>query len=226
MRAGRATIVFLVVLAVGLGALALAGSRAHPARAFSLDVPSRGKVAKLADGQRACESPIGNRAPFGGVRIWAAAVGAPGALSVIVSDARGGRRLARGRMVVPQRLRAVSATLDARVRARRLLRLCLVGAGAAPVELAGWRPVDRAVRLRIGTAKSSQQIALVTLEARPRSFLSLVPRIFRRAALFHPGWVGAWTFWALALALLAGAVALGIAVSRVALEEDRRGADE
>jgi len=39
-------------------------------------------------------------------------------LSVIVSDARGGRRLARGRMIVPQRLRAVSATLDARVRAR------------------------------------------------------------------------------------------------------------
>ncbi len=221
MSAGRATITFLAVLAVGLGALTLAGSRSHPARALSLDVPSRVKVAKLAYGQRACESPIANPARFGGVRIWADALGAPGALSVIVSDVRGGRRLARGAIVVPQRLNAVSATLDAPVPARRLLRLCLVGAGSAPVQLAGWRPVYRAVRLRIGRARSPRQIALVTLEVRPRSFLSLVPRIFRRAALFHPGWVGAWTFWVLALGLLGGVVGLGIAVWRVAREEDR-----
>jgi hypothetical protein len=30
---------------------------------------------------------------------------------------------------------------------------------------------------------------------------SLLPTIFSRAALFRPGWVGAWTFWALLVAL-------------------------
>jgi hypothetical protein len=39
----------------------------------------------------------------------------------------------------------------------------------------------------------------------PTTALSLVPTMFRRAGLFHGGWVGAWTYW-----LLAALVALAV----------------
>ena len=48
----------------------------------------------------------------------------------------------------------------------------------------------------------------------PQSLFSMLPTIFRRAMLFRPTWVGAWTFWLLAAAVL-GAFALGaVAVAR------------
>jgi hypothetical protein len=41
-------------------------------------------------------------------------------------------------------------------------------------------------------------ISLLFLRSHPASSLSLLPAIFRRAALFRPSWIGAWTFWLLA----------------------------
>jgi len=37
--------------------------------------------------------------------------------------------------------------------------------------------------------------------------LTALPDVFERAALWHPGWVGPWTFWLL-LALVLGGVPL------------------
>ena len=54
-----------------------------------------------------------------------------------------------------------------------------------------------------------------------RTALSLVPDIFRRAALFHPAWVGAWTFWLLlGVLLLVVPGLLGLAV-RAATRQPR-----
>jgi hypothetical protein len=223
MRPTRTLLAFLAMLAAGLGALALAGSRPHQVRAFSLDVPYLQGVATLRMGQSACESPIVTPAAFGGVRIWAGTIGAPGAtgaLEVIVSDAADGQTLARGGVLVPPPRNSVSATLDAEVPADRAVALCLVGAGTAPVIVAGSAPVDPSVRLRVGGRPSRHQFSLVALAQRPRSLLSMVPTIFKRAGLFRPGWVGTWTFWALAVALLAAAALLGGAVVAVARSED------
>ena len=64
-------------------------------------------------------------------------------------------------------------------------------------------------------------LSLVMLPAHPRSLLSMVPTAFARAALFKASWVGTWTFWVLAAALLAG-FAVAAAAVRWALAEPER----
>jgi hypothetical protein len=44
--------------------------------------------------------------------------------------------------------------------------------------------------------------------------------VFERAALFRPGWVGAWTFWLLLAALVIGVPTLLGRALRAALEEE------
>lgn len=51
------------------------------------------------------------------------------------------------------------------------------------------------------------------------SILFHLPTIFQRAALFRPGWVGAWTYWLLMLVVVP---ALAYAALRVLLRPDRR----
>jgi hypothetical protein len=65
-------------------------------------------------------------------------------------------------------------------------------------------------------------IAMVFPRAKPKSVLALVPEMFKRAALFRPGWLGAWTYWVLAaLVLLAAPLLLARAASRaVDVDED------
>jgi hypothetical protein len=60
-------------------------------------------------------------------------------------------------------------------------------------------------------------LTLVFRPADSRSLLQSVPAMFRHAARFRPGWVGAWTYWALA-ALVALAVPLlcALALARAA----------
>lgn len=225
MKVSRTAIGFVVVLAVGLGAVAIAGSKAHHARAFSLNVPASRQVAKLTAGQRACEGPITSPVPFGGIRAFAFSPRSPAPLHFVVSATRGHRVLARGTALAAVGFGAVTATLDAPVPAGRRLNVCM-GAGSGRIVLdGGVRPGDNPIHLRVAGRTHPYEVSLVMLERRPRPFLSLLPTIFDRAALFRPGWVGAWTFWVLALALLVGVLALGISVSRAALEEERHGRD-
>jgi hypothetical protein len=67
-----------------------------------------------------------------------------------------------------------------------------------------------------------RDIALVFPRDKPKSVLALVPEMFTRAALFRPGWLGAWTYWVLAaLVLLAAPLLLARAASRaVDVDED------
>ena len=53
-----------------------------------------------------------------------------------------------------------------------------------------------------------------------RPLLALLPDAFERASLFRPGWVGAWTYWLLLVALV---IAVPVLLSRAlvsASEED------
>ena len=55
----------------------------------------------------------------------------------------------------------------------------------------------------------------------PRSLLARLPDAFTHASQFKPGWVGAWTFWALAaLVLIAVPLLLARALSG-ALRDER-----
>jgi hypothetical protein len=73
-----------------------------------------------------------------------------------------------------------------------------------------------------GTASGAGRsaLALLFLREHPRSLLSLVPTIFRRASLFRPGWVGPWTYWLLSAALLGAFGLAGVAVTRAARSDE------
>ena len=51
-------------------------------------------------------------------------------------------------------------------------------------------------------------IGLELRRADDRSLLALLPDAFDRASLFRPGWVGAWTYWLVLVALVIGVPAL------------------
>src|SRR5206468_5663138 len=67
----------------------------------------------------------------------------------------------------------------------------------------------------------ADDIALVIPRPKPKSVLALVPEMFRRAALFRPGFVGAWTYWVLAaLILIAAPLLLARAMASADAEEE------
>jgi hypothetical protein len=220
MISRRTAIVFSLVLLAGLSLLAWYGTREGPVRAFSLGVPFNQPSAVLPAGRRACEGPIDGPARFGGVRAFARSAGAPATLDVVVRDVSDARVLARGHARVAVGFNSVTATLDRPIPAGRRVNVCVDSAGPGRIILGGSIPTSGSIHLRVAGQTVPREVSLVMLAPAGRTFFSLVPTILDRAALFRPGWVGAWIFWGLLAALLAATVALGLAVSRAASQED------
>jgi hypothetical protein len=227
----RGVLAFALVIGLGLAALLVAGASAGRSRALSLGVANVATTVKLAPGHQACDGPIADPTSFGAIRAFAAFVVTREALDVTVSQAGSRQVLARGHAVIRPAGRSLTdpegaafdAVLSATVPAHRQLTVCFVGRLPTTVDLVGSAQIDPSVHLTVDgvDAKPADQgLALVML--RTRSPLSLVPAMFARAALFRPGWVGAWTFWLLLVALV---LALGLAGASVAAAGTDRGVD-
>jgi hypothetical protein len=213
---------FLVVAGLGLAVLLLAAANDGRSRAFSLGVSDVAGVTTLTPTATVCERPIADPTSFGGVRAWAAPGAAPTPVEVTVSDAQTRQVLARGRALVPAADGQFDVTLTRTVAAHRQLQVCFATAGRAKVALLGSSQVNPTVHLIVGGKPvATLGLSLVMLPAHPRSLLSMVPTAFARAALFKASWVGTWTFWVLAAALLAG-FAVAAAAVRWALAEPER----
>jgi len=194
--------------------------------AFTLGVRPVKVVARLAPGREACQSPLFVQQRFRGVAFEVQSSGTGGS-RVDVTVKRRRRILASGRLkpghaassTQEVRLdRAVPASLDD-------VAVCLLNRGASTVSLdgdigAGLGRGD----LRVDGRTRDADLRLVFLRERPRSALSLVPEMFRRAALFRPTWVGPWTFWALlALVALGAPLLLAAALSAATADQADRG---
>jgi hypothetical protein len=222
VRSRGGILTFLVVAGLGLAVLLIAAANDGRSRAFSLGVSDVAGVTTLTPTATVCERPIVDPTSFGGVRAWAAPGAAPTPVEMTVSDAQTGQVLARGRALVPAADGQFDVTLTRTVAAHRQLQVCFATAGRAKVALLGSSQVNSAVRLIVGGKPvATLGLALVMLPAHPRSLLSMVPTAFARAALFKASWVGTWTFWVLAAALLA-AFAVAAAAVRWALAEPER----
>ena len=99
------------------------------------------------------------------------------------------------------------------------LRVCVRNEGAAPVAING-APPDTPPDL-LGDPGRRALPAFTFLREGDASMLSLLPEALRRAALFRPRWVGAWTYWLLLAAAMAGLPAALAAGLRAAYTSER-----
>jgi hypothetical protein len=208
----RVMLVFIALAALTLVALLTAGSSTLAVRTFALDSPNQFPVAVVGHSEHICEGPVISRGPAQAVEIWGTAVGAPAQITVDVKDASSGERLAAGQLDATSVPNAYTARLDVAVAGGRPLRVCLV-ADAGSLTLLGSPAVRPDVTLTGG--KPGLEYSLVLLNDTGQSLLGSLGRAFSRASLFRPTWMGSWTFWLLAAALLGtaafGAVAIGAA---------------
>lgn len=226
MRRRSGILAFAVAAGLGLAGLAVSAARGQRWTAFSVQVPARGFAVLLQPGQQACQKPVIVSSPTGGVEVWVYSGPVPGpALGVTVSDARDGELLALGHISASHRETtppngfpspiSTRTRFDATVPAGKRITLCFLNLGSTAVALMGsGGPSATSGAIALPSQSHGNAISLLFLRPHSQSLFSMLPTVFRRAMLFRPTWVGAWTFWLLAAALL-GSFALGaLAVAR------------
>jgi hypothetical protein len=223
VRSGRLSCIGLAVIAV-VGLL-VAGSQGLATRTLALGAPNQYPVALLHPTTRVCEGPVTSRGSAQSVGIWGASALGPARLKVDVQDAATDEVWASGEVEASTLESEYTARLTRAVPGDRPLRICLTE-DLNTFSLEGSAAVHPNV---VMTGKVAGQEFSLVLLSDSRSLLSSLPTAFSRASLFRPSWVGSWTFWMLAIALLAtfglAAVAVASAVS-TADEDDRPAGDQ
>jgi hypothetical protein len=205
----------LLVGTVALGGLGLLVAAMLDGRTLtgSVPVPSSDAPAVIAPGGSVCEKMLRLPLAVNGAQLPLVTGGHPGPSLRVVLRAPGGRALAIGRVAGGYRATGypdlpVTTARFPGVPASRRVRLCVSNRGVRAVALYGGKSQR---------SRGSHGIALVALRESPEPLLLLLPRVFERAALFRPSWVGPWTFWLLlAAVLLAVPGLLVVAVERAA----------
>jgi hypothetical protein len=219
-RPAGAVRTFLLVL--GAGFLVLVVIAVADRRGFRVRVPSDSQVL-VQPGQERCSSII--RPPGAGadrVRFWVRSVDAGPAPPIVVFVRRGrlAQALADGTAESgPSGARTVR--LRGSVAGSRKVVACFLDVGTAPAVLLP--PPGTATRVTVERSDDLADYADVGLELNrsdDRPLLALLPEVFDRASLFRPGWVGAWTYWSLLVALVIGVPVLLARALASASEED------
>ena len=195
-----------VIAVVGL---LIAGSRPIAVRTATADAPNQSTIAELHPGQRVCEGPLTSQGPARSVAIWGASTAGVARMTVTVEDAATNTVLASGPLHAIALETDWTARLARSVPGGRPLRVCLTE-DTSVFSLAG--SVSSAATVSETGIAAGQRFSLVLLSDGNRSLLGSLSTAFDRASLWRPSWVGSWTFWLLAAALLA---AFGIGVSAV-----------
>jgi hypothetical protein len=221
MRSGAArAALFTFVAGVAVVLLLAATDQRH--LAFSLAVRASEPGVVVYPGHEACQRDIDVEERFDSVTILPAAYFKPvPRLELRVLDRPSGRTIAIGVLPVGHlENRATTIRLAPAVPRGRRVDICFRNAGAWKVALFSGPATDN--EPSFGTLDGRllpSDILIDFVRSEPRSTLSLIPDIFRRAALFHPSWVGAWTFWILAAVLVLAVPAALVAAVRAAGEE-------
>lgn len=212
--ARRSLVACIAIAVIVLVALVIAGSGSVNRREFVLRSADAAPVALLRPSQQVCEGPVTAQHQIQSVGIWGGSVIGLSTLKVEVQDASTQRPLATGHIAATAPGEYV-ARLDRAVAGGRPLRVCVVGQQNT-FSLLGSGAVQPNV---VMTGKNGGlEFSLVLLNDR-RSLLSSLGTAFSRASLFRPSWVGSWTFWVLAAALL-GTFGLGVVAVVAAASTD------
>jgi hypothetical protein len=231
LRSAPAIVVAIAAaVVVALAAVALTSERKQ---AFTLGV-IRATTVKVAHGQAVCQAPISvpPDAAFDAVTLGATTQTRRGAqleLTVRAADAadptRAGAVLARGELVSGAAGETAPRTVRVgHVDANRTVAVCVTNRSRHPALLYG--NSDAAARTSSAYTKGKRTGIDLMLEfqrAEPRTLAGLLPAMFDRAALFHAQWVGAWTFWLLALLCVFGVPLLLVRALRSAVHDSSGG---
>jgi hypothetical protein len=169
-----------------------------------------------------CQRPVTAEADFDIVRLTLAPTGRVRVVVTVVPLGAGDPApSASGRLVLVGSKGPAEVRLDRTVRQEQRFGLCVRNRGGGVLAVHGSdRAVDVAGAATGDGARPYHDLSLGFFRASPRSVLSEVPAMFERAALFRPGFVGAWTFWLLLVAVVAGVPALLAAALRHAAGPD------
>jgi hypothetical protein len=221
MPSRRATAIGLAgVLLAALLVLAITGAGKHTDLVQTTAVNPVYPVAPLAPGATVCQGPLGITDAFERVRFNVGTHGRPGPpLVVSVVDQGSGAELGWGRQQpgwvdngTPRVIRVGTVKPGPRV------AVCMRNEGRTAAYVYGDFYHGKGVRGPLGVTPTSSistatvdgvqlegDIALSLYSRHEHTALSWIPAIFRHAAAFRPPFVGAWTFWLLALLLVLGA---------------------
>jgi hypothetical protein len=204
-----AVIAFAAVFALGVVALVAVAGLERRSEAFTLGVIPAAPL-EVRGGGTVCQLPIDVPESFDEIRFQVGThrrTGPP--LTVTVRDPA--TDLVQARALVAGGYPDVS-TLGATVspvRAGRTVAVCIRNDGRHRIALYGnATPASRSSNAYLEGRDTGADISLVFIRPESASLLTLVPDMVDHGSLFHGGWVGAWTFWALIPALLLGLPAL------------------
>jgi hypothetical protein len=215
----RAATVFSAVVLAGLVTVIVVAATQQPSEAFSLGVGPRAPV-EVRAGDQLCQRPIQPVHGFERISLTLGSYRRPGPeVRVEVRDASGGRRLGVG--TLPAGWPDVSAqTVDVGVIERDgRIAVCLRNLSSRPFAPYGeGGAANRSSAAYRNERRLDADVSMIFIRDREASFLSFLPDMVDRAALFHGEWVGAWTLW-LVLALVLLAVPALLVVALRAVEE-------
>jgi hypothetical protein len=221
-------VVFCAVLLVGTAALAIAGTADHRTTAFSVDVPPSAPVAKIRPGKTVCQAPVLISSPAVGISVWVpSGAGSATALLATVRSSTTNSPLARSELVPRAAGSGTAVSLAGRLthelQPSQRITVCLTSASRVAVSLLGNVANASSGALTFG-GRQKLALAMAFTAPRSRSLIALLPTVFARAALFHPGWMGAWTFWALLAGLvIAAGLVLRALLAAGSLDDDAEG---
>ena len=187
--------------------------------AFSLGVRAATPGVEVLPGHEACQRDVDVEEPFDSLTVLPAAYFHPvPRLRLRVTDRRTRRTVATAFLAGghPEN-KPTTIYFDARVPKGRPVDVCFRNAGAWKLAFFSGPATDNEPSFATLDGSYIQSDILIDfLRRKPRTTLSTVPDVFRRAALFHPRWVGAWTFWLLTAVLVIGVPAALAASVRAA----------
>lgn len=191
-----------------------------PRRTFAASTADIALVATLHKGQHICESPIESEGAFRTAVFWTAGVGSSALVKVhagttarapIISEA-----VLAGTNGVPA---STPVRLTKAVDSGAPVTICL-SERHATMTLYGGSPSYGGPTIIGSSPGTALWLQLQT--SKPQSLLASLPVAFRRASLFRPTWVGAWTFWVLLVGLVAVLPAGLICLHSAARDEPER----
>jgi hypothetical protein len=191
--------------------------------AFSHGVAPLQVAVTMQPGERACQTPFVSKQAFNALRFQVGTYRRPGPpLEVTLHEVPGRAVTATGALPAGYGDVSTPTVPVGPVPAGKRFSLCFRNRGHGPLALYGSNP-PREGRKGSINLRGKGVNAELTLDflREPKSMFSLLPTVFNRAALFRPGWLGAWTFWGLLVLLLVALPLLLTRALRSAARADR-----